>query len=655
MSLYDEVKKRAHTIAEWNGLKNALESGRIRQFQNVSLSETLILGLLNQGVSKYIGILGHGNTDFANILSHYENEGLVQFFNVRHATEAAHCVTMLKWRYGETAAVLTSIGPGALHAFAGSLVSASNGIGVYHIYGDETTQDEGPNMQQLPSNEQGGFLKMVETMGRGYLLHTPEAVFTALRRGASTVFNPDQAGPFFFLLPMNIQPKLITDCNLAEIPEKPVFPRTVCTDTTVFEQAAQLVREAEAITIKFGGGAVSSRGTDTKTIKSNQCGAAIEELAEMIDAVIVSGAKMSGIVPFSSPRFMSVGGSKGSLCGNYAMENADLIIVVGARAVCQWDCSGTAFKNARNIINFNTRSEDAFHYNRSVVITGDAASNLRAFIGYLRENGFSKSGREGSVRGSETGDGGAGSASHWLAENAARKKEWLRFKKERYDDPVFYDEGWNKEVLTQPAAIKIAYDFAREKNAARYFDAGDVQANGFQIVEDESYGMTVSDTGASYMGFAVSALLSGALADRKEYAFAFTGDGSFTMNPQILFDGVEHGLRACIILFDNRSMGAITGLQRDQYEEEYRTGDRVETDYVALVNSVKGVFGIEGGTGPEQFRGSLEKAYAYKGLSVVHVPVYSGSNPLGGLGVFGSWNVGNWCDDVQQEHHRIGL
>jgi len=35
---------------------------------------------------------------------------------------------------------------------------------------------------------------------------------------------------------------------------------------------------------------------------------------------------------------------------------------------------------------------------------------------------------------------------------------------------------------------------------------------------------------------------------------------------------------------------------------------------------------------------------------VVHVPVYAGERPEGGLGAYGSWNVGNWCDDVQQRY-----
>jgi 3D-(3,5/4)-trihydroxycyclohexane-1,2-dione acylhydrolase (decyclizing) len=336
---------------------------------------------------------------------------------------------------------------------------------------------------------------------------------------------------------------------------------------------------------------------------------------------------------------MSVGGSKGSICGNYAMENAGLVIIIGSRAVCQWDCSGTAWNQAEAIINFNSSIEDAGHYNRSTIVLGDAKLNLQAWLRQLKDAGFTPTSKE----------------SAWLKKNRVMKEKWLRFKQERFDNPVLYDETWDREVLTQPAAIKIAYDFAKEKKAARYFDAGDVQANGFQVVEDEEYGLTYSDTGASYMGFAVGALLSAALADNPTYVFAFTGDGSFTMNPQILFDGMEHGLRGCIVLFDNRRMAAITGLQNAQYQSDYKTSDRVETDYVVLARSVKGVMAIEGGTTPEALRNALEQAYAHQGLSLIHIPVYAGEHELGGLGVFGAWNVGNWCEEVQKKHHRLGF
>jgi len=64
---------------------------------------------------------------------------------------------------------------------------------------------------------------------------------------------------------------------------------------------------------------------------------------------------------------------------------------------------------------------------------------------------------------------------------------------------------------------------------------------------------------------------------------------------------------------------------------------------------------LDGGTTPETILTALEQAGNHQGLSLIHVPVYYGSDPLGGMGVYGRWNVGNWCDEVQSLRHKIGL
>ena len=135
-----------------------------------------MLGLLKQGVRKYFAIFGHGSTDLGNVLRIYEEEGVTRTINCRNEVEMAHAATALRWQYGELSAVVTSIGPGAMQAFAGSLAAASNGVGVYHIYGDETTFGEGYNMQQVPKEEQGLFGRMTAVMGQSYVLHTPEGL-----------------------------------------------------------------------------------------------------------------------------------------------------------------------------------------------------------------------------------------------------------------------------------------------------------------------------------------------------------------------------------------------------------------------------------------------------------------------------------------------
>jgi 3D-(3,5/4)-trihydroxycyclohexane-1,2-dione acylhydrolase (decyclizing) len=289
----------------------------------------------------------------------------------------------------------------------------------------------------------------------------------------------------------------------------------------------------------------------------------------------------------------------------------------------------------KQVININADVDDATHYMHTLALIGDVRQTLSKLNVAL---------------GSEKTD-----KTPWLDACAEKKTAWQSFKQERVSNPILSDEYWGEPVLTQPAAIKIATDWAKMHDVICFFDAGDVQANGFQIVEDERPDRTFTETGASYMGFAVSALLATGVAAIPFYAVALTGDGSFTMNPQILIDGAEHGARGCILLLDNGRMGAITGLQNDQYGQGFATWNTVHVDYMAWARAVPGLLALDGGRTPEALIAALEQAGQHNGLTLIHVPVYFGADPLGGMGVYGRWNVGNWCDNVQKMRHAIGL
>ena len=78
-------------------------------------------------------------------------------------------------------------------------------------------------------------------------------------------------------------------------------------------------------------------------------------------------------------------------------------------------------------------------------------------------------------------------------------------------------------------------------------------------------------------------------------------------------------------------------------------------DYVRLGSAVPGVEALSAGDTPESLRAALVQAARHPGLSLVHVPVYYGPDPLGGLGAYGVWNVGNWCEDVQSRYHAQNI
>jgi 3D-(3,5/4)-trihydroxycyclohexane-1,2-dione acylhydrolase (decyclizing) len=421
-------------------------------------------------------------------------------------------------------------------------------------------------------------------------------------------------------MPMNTQAAWLPGFNLDELPE--AYPISLGAAQADYAQAAQWIHEAQRVIVKVGGG-------------GRNAGPELISLLERSGGVLVHTPIATGCIPYRNPHNLGVGGSKGSIPGNYAMENADLLIAIGTRAVCQSDCSRTGYPNVRRVINLNADLEDATHYHHTLALVGDVRRTLKELNEALQTDG--------------------GDKSAWLQACAVQKAVWQTFKSERLIHPILQDEYWGAPVLTQPAAIQIATIWAKARGAVCFFDAGDVQANGFQVVEDDHPGQTFTETGASYMGFAVSALLATGVATKTFYGLALTGDGSFTMNPQILIDGSQHGAHGCILLLDNGRMGAITGLQEDQYGAGFATWNTIQVDYVRWASAIPGLLALEGGGTPETLHAALEQAGKHTGLALIHVPVYYGPDPLGGMGVYGRWNVGNWCEDVQKLRHEIGL
>ena len=249
---------RAKAIAEAGGLAEALATGAIPRVIAVSLSEALVLGLLKQGISKYIAIFGHGCTDLAEVLRVYEDAGVTQTFNCRNEVAMAHAATALSWSYGEVPAVVTSIGPGALQAMAGSLASASNGVGVYHIYGDETTFGEGYNMQQVPKREQHLYGRLPRSWASPTCCIRLRPCGMPCGAAALSSFIPTARQPFYMLLPINKQPADV-ELNLHALPERPALPRSARPPICVYAEAAARIGRAAKVAIKAGGG---TRGHD---------------------------------------------------------------------------------------------------------------------------------------------------------------------------------------------------------------------------------------------------------------------------------------------------------------------------------------------------------------------------------------------------------
>ncbi len=73
-----------------------------------------------------------------------------------------------------------------------------------------------------------------------------------------------------------------------------------------------MIGKATKVAIKAGGG---TRGHD----------AAMRKLAEAAGAAVILSPGSTGVLPDAHPQNMHVGGSKGSISGNFAMAEAELL------------------------------------------------------------------------------------------------------------------------------------------------------------------------------------------------------------------------------------------------------------------------------------------------------------------------------------------
>ena len=62
------MRARARAIRAAGSIDAALAKGALPKLLETTLSEGLVLGLLKQGVRKYLAIFGHGSTDLGEVL-----------------------------------------------------------------------------------------------------------------------------------------------------------------------------------------------------------------------------------------------------------------------------------------------------------------------------------------------------------------------------------------------------------------------------------------------------------------------------------------------------------------------------------------------------------------------------------------------------------
>ena len=335
-------------------------------------------------------------------------------------------------------------------------------------------------------------------------------------------------------------------------------------------RATDMLAAAERPVIYAGGGVIHS-----------EAAAELHELGELTATPVTNTLMGLGGFPGRHDLWLGMLGMHGTYTANMAMDQADLVIAIGARFDDRVTGNLEEFCVGAEFIHIDIDpSSIGKNIPVALPIVGDVKRCLQRLLKELRAM-----------------EGKDWYAAHadWLAQVA----EWQR------DFPLSYEQDPDGELMPQYVCEQI-YE-ATDGDAIITTEVGQHQMWAAQFYHFTKPRHFITSGGLGTMGYGFPAAIGAQIAYPDHTVIDIAGDGSFQMNVQELATAVQYDLPVIVAILNNHSLGMVRQWQQFFYEGRYAdTSLEVSPDYVKLAEAY-GAVGLRA-TRPDEVRPALEEA-----------------------------------------------
>jgi acetolactate synthase-1/2/3 large subunit len=304
-----------------------------------------------------------------------------------------------------------------------------------------------------------------------------------------------------------------------------------------------------------------------------------------------------GSFPASHPQWLGMLGMHGTRTANYSMDEADLIVAIGAR----FDDRVTA-----------KLSEFAPHA-KFVHIDVDPAEISKNIPAHIPIVGYAK-----NILPRLTAEYRA------LEPDPSRLDEWwhrIRSWQERY--PLSYTDSTDAEIKPQ-FMVQALYE-ATGGDAIVCSDVGQHQMWAAQHYHFDKPRHWINSGGLGTMGFGLPAAMGAKVGCPEEQVVCITGDGSFQMNTQELATCAQNRIDVKVFIMNNGYLGMVRQWQELFWDRRYSQVDMGQfPDFVKLAEAY-GATGVRL-TDKHTLVEDMRQALATDGPVVVDVRVAAEEN-----------------------------
>ncbi|WP_419928472.1 biosynthetic-type acetolactate synthase large subunit [Candidatus Poriferisocius sp.] len=344
-------------------------------------------------------------------------------------------------------------------------------------------------------------------------------------------------GPVLVDIPKDIvdpnNPRSAMEWYTPDSHDLPGYLPNIAGDAELIRQAAKLICEAERPILYTGGGILKSRGAE-----------ALLELAEMTGIHVVTTLMNRGGFPDDHPLCLGMPGMHGNYTAVTAMQEADLLIALGARFDDRVTGKVGEFAPLAKVIHVDIDSAELGKVRRpDVAIQGDCRVVTEELVKALKEMGGSEAQPDRNA---------------WRS----RISGW----QERF--PLTYEQSKGDELLKPQYVLEQLRDSTPDDTIVAS-GVGQHQMWTSQYWKFNHPYTWVNSGGLGTMGFAIPAAI-GAKAGRPDrMVWAVDGDGCFQMTAQELVTAATEGFPIKVALINNAYLGMVRQWQEMFYEERY--------------------------------------------------------------------------------------
>lgn len=481
-------------------------------------ADAIVRCLEEEGVEYVFGYPGVAICPFYNSIL----DSTIQTILIRTEQNAAHAASGLARVSGKVGVCAVTSGPGATNVITGIATAFADSIPMVCITGQVNSSLLGSDVFQ-----EADITGAVESFVKySYLIKNVSDIPRVFKE-AFYIANTGRKGPVLIDIPIDIQNAEIKRFTYPESVSMRTYKPTVRGNMAQIKKVVAELEKSKKPIICAGGGVLLSDAEKE-----------LREFSKKYKIPVVSTMMGISAMPTDDPYYFGMVGNNGKPYANRAMNESDLLIMVGARVADRAVSQPGLITENKVLVHIDVDpAEIGKNVGPTIPLVGDA----KHIFEDLSAQEFSCAHDE------------------WLVTLAEYRE---KMEPKRNPDPNYVD----------PAAFIRMLSEKMDNDGIYVADVGQNQiwSCAYHIVKD---GRFLTSGGMGTMGYSIPAAMGAKLSDKSKQVVAVCGDGSFQMSMMELATMNQHDIPVKIVVLKNNYLGMVRQYQHFTYKDNYSVVD----------------------------------------------------------------------------------